>query len=121
MSALAIFLLYQPMNFQQWILVAALGSIVVLPFWIAALFGWTTGGMQLAWQGEIEQLSACILHGSQTLIFLWVLCCFIFLYQLMDSRLFSIHLNTSKLSLEVPKKMQRPINRLSIGPIKLQT
>ena len=69
MSALAIFPLYQPMNFQQWILVAALGSIVVLPFWIAALFGWTTGGMQLAWQGEIEQLSACILHGSQTLIF----------------------------------------------------
>ena len=54
MSALAIFLLYQPMTFQQWILVAALGSIVVLPFWIAALFGWTTGGMQLAWQGEIE-------------------------------------------------------------------
>jgi hypothetical protein len=48
MSALAIFLLYQPVNFQQWILVSALGSIVILPFRIAALFGWTTGGMQLA-------------------------------------------------------------------------
>ena len=69
LSALAIFLLYQPMNFQQWILVAALGPIDVLQFWIAALFGWTIGGMQLAWQGEIESRSAYILHGSQTLIF----------------------------------------------------
>jgi len=69
MSALAIFALYQPMNFQQWILVAALGSIVVLPFWIAALFALDDRRHATAWQGEIEPHSAYILHGSQTLIF----------------------------------------------------
>ena len=69
LAALAIFLLYQSLDFRQWVLIAAVGSIVVLPFWVAALFGWTTGGMQLAWRGEIEPSSAYWLHGSQVVTF----------------------------------------------------
>jgi len=46
-----------------------LGSIVVLPFWIASAFGWSTGGLSEVWGDNIEPASAYMLHGPQVLIF----------------------------------------------------
>jgi hypothetical protein len=69
LSALTIYLVCRPLEGKQWLLVAIFGSVVVLPFWVAALSGWATGGMQLAWRGAIEASSAYWLHGSQVALF----------------------------------------------------
>ena len=45
------------------------GSIVVLPFWIASLFGWSTGGLTEVWGEAIDPGSAYWLHGPQVVIF----------------------------------------------------
>jgi hypothetical protein len=69
LAGLTLFLIYQQIDLRQWLIILFFGSVVVLPFWIAAMFGWTTEGMQQAWQGEISPRSAYILHGSQTALF----------------------------------------------------
>ena len=49
--------------------VALLGSIVVLPFWIAAALGWSTGGLEEVWGEKIRLASAYVLHISQVAVF----------------------------------------------------
>jgi hypothetical protein len=53
----------------QWKAIAILGSAVVLPFWVAAAFGWSTGGLEEVWGGKISASSAYLLHGPQVFIF----------------------------------------------------
>jgi peptidoglycan/LPS O-acetylase OafA/YrhL len=45
------------------------GSVVVLPFWIALVAGWSVGGMSEVWGDEIGPEAAFVLHGSQVLMF----------------------------------------------------
>ena len=48
---------------------AAVGSIVVLPFWVGLLFGWSVGGMSDVWGDAIGPESAFALHGTQVALF----------------------------------------------------
>ncbi|GAA6154776.1 hypothetical protein NBRC116588_02490 [Pyruvatibacter sp. HU-CL02332] len=57
------------MTFDQWIMIAILGSIVVLPFWIATALGWSTGGMEKVWGDQINASGAYMLHGPQVALF----------------------------------------------------
>ena len=50
-------------------LLAITGSIVVLPFWLAALLGWSVGGLGEVWGDAIGPESAYALHGSQIALF----------------------------------------------------
>ena len=54
---------------DQWLPIAILGSAVVLPFWAAWAFGWSTGGLEDVWGGKISATSAYMLHGPQVVIF----------------------------------------------------
>jgi len=54
---------------EQWVRVAILGSIVVLPFWLGAIFGWSTGGLAEVWDGAIEAQTAYRFHTVQTVLF----------------------------------------------------
>lgn len=47
-----------------------LGSVVVFPFWIAAAFGWSVGGMEEVWGKAIEASTAYTLHGVQVGLFI---------------------------------------------------
>ncbi|CAN0567769.1 hypothetical protein [Parasphingorhabdus sp.] len=47
----------------------SLGSIVVLPFWVASLFGWSIGGLSEVWGESIQPQSAYLLHGPQVTLF----------------------------------------------------
>ncbi len=49
--------------------IASMGSIVVLPFWIAAALGWSTGGLEEVWGGRINANAAYMLHASQVFLF----------------------------------------------------
>jgi len=49
---------------------ALIGSIVVFPFWIALLFGWSTQGLAEVWGKAINAQAAYILHGTQVGLFL---------------------------------------------------
>jgi len=51
------------------LMIALMGSIVVLPFWIAAALGWSTSGLEDVWGGRINAKAAYILHASQVLLF----------------------------------------------------
>lgn len=60
-----------------------IGSVVVLPFWIAALLGWSTDGLEYVWSNQINSDAAYILHGTQVAMFyLGVL----LLYQALPSK-----------------------------------
>lgn len=50
--------------------VAILGSVVVFPFWIAFLFGWSDQGLAEIWGKAIDSNTAYILHTSQVVLFL---------------------------------------------------
>jgi len=47
-----------------------LGTIIISPFWIAYLFGWSTGGMEVVWGETISPNAAYALHGSQVVLFM---------------------------------------------------
>ena len=49
--------------------VALWGSIVVLPFWIANLFGWSVGGLTEVWGASIRADDAFVVHGAQVALF----------------------------------------------------
>ena len=49
--------------------IAGLGTVVILPFWVAALMGWSVGGMEEVWGGSIGPGAAYLLHGSQVVAF----------------------------------------------------
>lgn len=49
--------------------IGLMGSIVVLPFWIAAALGWSTGGLEEVWGGRINANAAYMLHASQVFLF----------------------------------------------------
>jgi hypothetical protein len=59
----------QPMSTRRWTQLAVLGSIVILPFWISLLFGWSVSGMEEVWGGSVGAGSAYALHGSQVVLF----------------------------------------------------
>lgn len=69
LAGFTLYLAFQKIDYERWLRVMFFGSVVVLPFWVAAGFGWTTEGMQQAWQGEISPRSAYLLHGTQTAFF----------------------------------------------------
>lgn len=54
---------------QDALKVALAGSIVVLPFWIAAWFGWSTAGLAEVWGEKINSDAAYMLHGGQVALF----------------------------------------------------
>ena len=49
--------------------IALMGSLVVLPFWIAAGLGWSTGGLEEVWGGRINANAAYMLHAGQVFLF----------------------------------------------------
>jgi hypothetical protein len=59
----------QPIDATRCKQLAVVGSIVILPFWVAALFGWSVGGMDEVWGGSISPGGAYALHGSQVFMF----------------------------------------------------
>ncbi len=64
-----IVLAFGPMTMEQWTRIAIAGSIVVLPFWIAVAFGWSTGGIEAVWGDRINPSGAYMLHGPQVGLF----------------------------------------------------
>jgi hypothetical protein len=50
---------------KDWFLLAIVSNVVVMPFWIAVLFGWSTDGLAEVWGGEIDETAAYLLHGTQ--------------------------------------------------------
>lgn len=48
---------------------ALLGTVVVIPFWIAWAFGWSTGGLSDIWGGAINARGAYMLHVPQVALF----------------------------------------------------
>lgn len=75
LAGLAIRLSLRVQSTKDWITLGILGSIVVLPFWIATLFGWSTGGLAEIWGGAIDENGAYFLHVPQVALFFlgWVL------------------------------------------------
>jgi len=69
LAAYAIRTTLSPIDHRAWAKLATVGSIVVLPFWIAALFGWSTGGIEEVWGGATDSGTAYLLHGSQVATF----------------------------------------------------
>ena len=49
---------------------AMIGSVVIFPFWIAYLLGWSDQGLAEVWGGAINPNAAYMLHGSQVVAFL---------------------------------------------------
>lgn len=67
--ALAVLAIHRAMTVstrRQLGVAALLGSVVVLPFWVAALFGWTVGGLAEVWGQSIRASDAFLVHGIQT-------------------------------------------------------
>jgi hypothetical protein len=54
---------------ERYLATAVLGSIVVLPFWLATVFGWSTDGLAEVWGEDLSKQSAYLLHGSQVTLF----------------------------------------------------
>lgn len=54
---------------SDWRRVAILGSIVVLPFWVAWSFGWSTGGISDVWGDAISPNGAYSIHVPQIFLF----------------------------------------------------
>ena len=69
LSAYAIHLTLGDMVPIQLLQLGVVGSVVVLPFWIAAAFGWVSGGLSDVWNGAIDESAAYKLHGTQTVTF----------------------------------------------------
>lgn len=69
LTAIAIRLAWRAVDMPGWLAAAMTGSIVVLPFWVAFAFGWSTGGLAEVWGGQINEASAYWLHGGQVIGF----------------------------------------------------
>jgi hypothetical protein len=69
LTLIAIRLSFKVDTLKHWARFGLLGSIVVLPFWIAAFFGWSTDGLAEVWGGAIDENAAFMLHGPQTIGF----------------------------------------------------
>lgn len=69
LAVMAVWSCWKAEDMQQYTRTAILGSIVVLPFWIATLFGWSTDGLSDVWGGDISNQSAYALHGTQVVTF----------------------------------------------------
>lgn len=78
LASLVIALALRPLDQTTWLELAGVGSTVVLPFWIATMFGWSSGGMSEVWGESIGVRAAYAIHGAQTAAFyvslalLWV-------------------------------------------------
>ena len=59
----------QTLDTSGWLQLAGFGSAVVLPFWIATMFGWSTGGMSEVWGESVGASASYALHGVQTAAF----------------------------------------------------
>ena len=57
----------EKLPFQQ---LFVLGSVVIFPFWIAYLLGWSDQGLAEIWGKAINTQAAYILHTSQVVLFL---------------------------------------------------
>lgn len=64
-----------PADSSSWTTIAVVGSVVILPFWVASLFGWSVGGMEAVWGESIGPDAAYLLHGSQVVMFYAGLAC----------------------------------------------
>ena len=69
LASITIFYALKPPTKSSLKLIAVLGSVVVLPFWVGSLFGWSTGGMSAVWDQEMVPRNAYMYHGSQTMLF----------------------------------------------------
>jgi len=69
LTALAIKLSLRVETMKQWITLATIGSIVVLPFWIGLSLGWATDGIAEVWGEAINENGAFMLHGPQVSLF----------------------------------------------------
>lgn len=59
----------QPVNPTNLTRLLLVGSIVILPFWVASLFGWSTGGIEEVWGDSLGPNGAYFLHGPQVAMF----------------------------------------------------
>ncbi len=69
LAALAIGLSLLVQTTRQWLALGGLGSVVILPFWIGAMLGWSTGGLAEIWGGAIDENGAYYLHIPQVVFF----------------------------------------------------
>lgn len=59
-----------PIDRKRYLRIALFGCFAVLPFWVGASFGLSTGGIEAVWGEEITERDAYLLHGPQTSLFL---------------------------------------------------
>ena len=64
-----IFLTLKPLSLKTFKQITLFGSIVVLPFWVSWLLGWTVGGMEAVWGNTIALNDAYFIHIPQVLFF----------------------------------------------------
>jgi hypothetical protein len=60
LAAWTIRLALEPIDAGRCAKLAALGSIVILPFWVAALAGWSVGGIEKVWGSPIRPRAATV-------------------------------------------------------------
>lgn len=70
LACMTIYLTFNAKNIYDCRRVAALGSIVVMPFWVAWTFGWSTGGISDVWGDSISPNGAYMIHVPQISLFL---------------------------------------------------
>ncbi len=72
--------LFKPLSHHTFKYIAILGSVIVLPFWVGFLFGWSTDGIDAVWGDSVAPKASYIYHAVQTVIFylglllLWTQC-----------------------------------------------
>lgn len=69
LAAWAIRAALQPVTPSTLTSLFVVGSVVVLPFWIASLFGWSIGGMEAVWGDKLAPNGAYYLHVPQVAMF----------------------------------------------------
>lgn len=69
LAAIAIKLSLRVKTMKQWTRLAAIGSVVVLPFWVGFVLGWATDGLSEVWGGAIDENGAFLLHIPQVVGF----------------------------------------------------
>ncbi|MCF6433732.1 hypothetical protein [Leisingera sp. MMG026] len=69
LASITIYFTFKAQTLQDWRRVSILGTIVVIPFWVAWTFGWSTGGISEVWGDSISPNGAYMIHVPQITLF----------------------------------------------------
>lgn len=70
LAAMTIMMIVTPLDIEKMKKITIFSSIVILPFWVARSFGWSTGGIQEVWGPESGDGTALWLHGPQLAMYI---------------------------------------------------